>query len=235
MKGFFKAILPFSPGNVSLYFFLLGQLKRPFFRFALYKEALSPFSRKPQKDSPSNNQRLEFLGDAVIGLSIAEYLYQKYPYSGEGKMSEIRSKMVNEDILAKLCQYLGLPIQSAIRAKRLQIALLADTMESFLGAIHLDKGYLFAKKYILNVISQAFNLSEIAQKEMNYKGRLLEWGQRKKQHLFFDSQRNKKAKPQQHTIWIYIGNEWASAGHGRTKKKAEQEASKKAIEQLNIS
>ena len=221
----------------ALCLFVLRQLRRWPKNLSLYEKALR---RKNAENTTKPYQRMEFLGDAVIDLAVAEHLYQHYPKASEGDMTEIKSRMVNREALAAMSKFVGLHHFIDVpphlgNGSSLKEPMLSDAMESFVAAVHLDKGYSLAKRYFLRVTKQAFR-PEAWMEDSNYKGQLVQWGQKHKRRFFFDNKllsSNEAAKNKYKTS-LYIGEEWVSTAVGKNRKHAEQKASKKALQQLNI-
>lgn len=173
LSRFVKNILGFYPENIVLY-----QLA---------------FTHKSTTSSNSkfkiSNERLEYLGDAVLELAVADFLFHTYPTQQEGFLTEMRSRIVSRASLNKLSQKLGfdsfikcVPNNGNTGYKSLG----GNTFEALMGAIYLDKGFDFSKKVIINrIIRVHLDLDQLQQTEINFKSRLLEWGQKNKRHVDF--------------------------------------------------
>tara|TARA_R110002012_G_scaffold320819_1_gene545776 strand:+ start:37605 stop:38345 length:741 start_codon:yes stop_codon:yes gene_type:complete len=213
---------------------------RPF-NLSLYKLALTPSSlgEETSQGFRISNERLEFLGDAVLGAVIAEFLFQKYPYRDEGFLTETRSKLVNRETLNDIGIKIGLrkalDMEIGDRNFTGNKSLYGDMLEAFLGAIYLDKGYHFTKKFIIRRILLHFDVEGMIATTTNYKSKIIEWSQRENKQVEFvvvsvsGNQRFKEFK-----VALQVGGEEIAQGKGSTKKKAEQEASKNACETLKI-
>lgn len=213
---------------------------RPF-NIALYKLALTPSSlgEETSKGFKISNERLEFLGDAILGAVVAEYLFQKYPYRDEGFLTETRSKLVNRESLNATGVKIGLKkilnLEIGDRNFIGNKSLYGDILEAFLGAVYLDKGYHFTKKFILKRILLHFDLEGMITTVSNYKSKIIEWSQRENKNIEYKILHvhgNQRFK--EFIVALEIDGEEASQGKGPTKKKAEQEASKNACDELNI-
>jgi ribonuclease-3 len=160
-----KNLLGFVPGNLSLY------------RLAFRHKSVAQAVKKGVKNS---NERLEFLGDAVLGSVVAEVLFKMYPYEDEGFLTELRSKIVSRNNLNALARKLGLDslIQydnRMVNSTR-QGSLLGDAFEALIGAVYLDKGYDFTKGFLINRIIKAhIDIHTLEQTETNFKSKLIEW------------------------------------------------------------
>lgn len=135
-----------------------------------------------------NNERLEYLGDAVLSAIVAEYLYKRYPYQGEGFLTEMRSKIVGRATLNKLGKKIGLPqlveynktTQGVFKSRD------GDAFEALIGAIYLEKGYDFTKKVFINrLITRYIDVDELANTDWNFKSKLLDWGQKRRKKINF--------------------------------------------------
>ena len=206
---------------------------------ALLQEALShsSFANENPSISPQDNERLEYLGDAVLQLISAEYLFKGRPGAAEGEMTQVRSSMVNTQALAALSEDLGLG-EYLLLGKgiargggRNLRSLLANAFEALLGAIFLDQGYDAAYHYCM----ERFRALPDADVPENYKGRL--------QHMVQDrfgvtpvydaiGARAQSGRMREYTAVVYAGGDPLGTGHGRTKQVAEQTAAKEALRKL---
>jgi ribonuclease III len=185
--------------------------------------------------SPRDNERLEYLGDAVLQLITAEYLYKHHPGASEGELTQTRSAMVNTNTLALLAEqldmgsYLHLGKGIAKGGGRNLKSLLANTFEAVLGAVFLDAGYDAAYHYYLN---RYRSLPSPAQDE-NFKGRLQQVAQERFGATpFYDSEGARVGNHREYTSVVFAGAEPLGTGHGPTKQEAEQEAARVALESL---
>jgi ribonuclease-3 len=186
-----------------------------------------------------DNERLEFLGDAVLDLVIAEFLFSKFPYKDEGFLTEMRSKMVSRDKLGKIAVKLGLQEvilfdKSMINKKDALQYLGGNALEALIGAYYLDKGYNKTVKFIKKKIIEPFlDLNELQATEISYKGRLFEYIQKNKKSIRFDVVREfKKNKETFFEINLVLDNEILATDIHNSKKKAEEMASEKAFKKL---
>jgi ribonuclease III len=204
---------------------------------ALLREALthSSFANESPHVSPRDNERLEYLGDAVLQLITAEYLFKLKPGAREGEMTQLRSAMVNTNTLAALAEELGLGDYLflgkgiAKGGGRSLKSLLANAFESVLGAIFLDAGYDAAYHYYLDRFRA---LPEPVQDE-NYKGRLQQVVQERYGLTpYYDSAGARGGRQREYTAVVYAGADPLGTGHGSTKQAAEQEAARNALIEL---
>jgi ribonuclease-3 len=195
----------------------------------------SSFANESPQVSPRDNERLEYLGDAVLQLITAEHLFKLRPDAKEGEMTQTRSAMVNTNTLAALGEELGLGEflylgrGIARGGGRSLKSLLANAFEAVLGAIFLDAGYDAAYHYFLGAFR---SLPEPVQDE-NHKGRLQQIVQeRYGQTPYYDSAGARGGRHREYTAVVYVGSEPLGTGHGSTKQAAEQEAAKNAVAEI---
>jgi len=208
---------------------------------SLYRLALTPagLGEETDKGFRKSNERLEFLGDAVLGAVIAEYLFKKYPYRDEGFLTETRSKLVNRETLNEVGIKIGLKktLRQVVDNRQFvgNKSLYGDILEAFLGAVYLDRGYAFSKKLILQRILIHLDLEGMVTTVSNHKSKVIEWSQREGNQVEFQVvQVNNNQRYKEFVIAIVVNGETIAQGKGETKKKAEQEAAKNACEQLQI-
>ncbi|MFC4871379.1 ribonuclease III [Negadavirga shengliensis] len=209
---------------------------------SLYKLALKHVSvaKETKSGIKISNERLEYLGDAVLGTVVAEYLFMKFPYRDEGFLTETRSRIVNREALNAVGQKMGLPkLVEAEMEGKIPFSfksLYGDMLEALIGAIYLDRGYGFCKKFIYKrLIIPYFDLDDIIKTTANFKSKIIEWSQKDNKEIDFvlksvsGSQRFKEF-----VIELNIDGETVGEGKGPTKKKAEQEAARMACEKLQL-
>lgn len=198
------------------------------------------FNHRSLKENPSeNNERMEFLGDAIISSVVAEYLFKKYPYKGEGFLTEMRSKMVNRQQLNHIAIQMGL--KKMTRFNKLDGGLkssqiFGNTLEALVGAIYLDKQYEFTKKWIIEKMIQPYLfMDELEQIDINIKNKIIGWALKQgKQIDFVLAEVTLEGRRRLFTINIVIDGEVITSQKGFTKKDASQIAAQKAIEILQI-
>lgn len=220
-----KNLLGFVPGNLSLY------------RLAFRHKSVAQAVKKGVKNS---NERLEFLGDAVLGSVVAEVLFKMYPYQDEGFLTELRSKIVSRNNLNQLARKLGLEgliqYDSRMLNSSRQGSLLGDAFEALVGAVYLDKGYDFTKSFLINRIIKAhIDIHTLEQTETNFKSKLIEWCQRHGKDVLFELALNQDGESNKlFTIQVNIDGEIMGLGKEFSKKNAEKLAAEKACEALGI-
>lgn len=203
---------------------------------ALYQLA---FTHKSREESIGkhhlNNERLEYLGDAVLGASVADFLFRTYPTQAEGFLTEMRSKIVCRASLNKLSQKLGFEdYVKYIADKGLQPSfrsLGGNVFEALVGAIYLDRGFNFTKRVIIDrIIRIHINIEELQQTEINFKSRLLEWAQKEKvkKNVEFRLMNEENAKTQKlFHVQIFINEKPFADAMDYSIKRAEQSAAEK--------
>ena len=203
----------------------------------LFQTALN---HRSVKDNPTeNNERLEFLGDAVIGTVVADYLFKKYPYKGEGFLTEMRSKMVNRAQLNNIAVQMGLrkmtrfnKMDGGLRTSQI----FGNTLEALVGAIYLDKKYDFTKKWIVEKMIQPYLfMDDLEQIDINIKNKIIGWALKQgKQIDFVLAGEQLEGRRRLFTIDVVLDGEVVASQKGFTKKDASQLAAQKAIEALGI-
>ena len=198
------------------------------------------FNHRSLKENPSeNNERMEFLGDAIISSVVAEYLFKKYPYKGEGFLTEMRSKMVNRQQLNHIAIQMGLKkmtrfnkLDGGLRSSQI----FGNTLEALVGAIYLDKQYDFTRKWIVEKMIQPYLfMDELEQIDINIKNKIIGWALKQgKQIDFVLADEQLEGRRRLFTINIVIDGEVITSQKGFTKKDASQIAAQKAIEILQI-
>lgn len=213
---------------------------RPF-NLSLYKLSLTPagLGEETTKGFRISNERLEFLGDAILGSVVAEYLFLKYPYRDEGFLTETRSKLVNRESLNQTGIKIGLKkileMEIGERSFTGNKSLFGDILEAFIGAVYMDKGYVFTKSFILNRILLHMDLDDMIATTTNYKSKIIEWSQKFNKQIEYQVLTiNGNQRFKEFVVALQVENEQIAQGKGSTKKKAEQEASKNACEILKI-
>lgn len=182
------------------------------------------------------NERLEYLGDAVLGSVVADFLFKKFPFKDEGFLTEMRSRIVSRSNLNMLSRKLGLNklVRSGKESGIQGSSIHGDAFEAFVGAVYLDKGYQFTKNMIIRQIIQThLDIDELMLREINFKSKVIEWAQKEKKNveykLVHEAENGKNGKL--YTIELEIENEVAGRGQDSSIKKAEQHASRKAWEE----
>lgn len=210
--------------------------------FRLYKLALThtSFARQNAAGKHETNERLEFLGDAVLGAVVAEHLFNKFPYEDEGFLTEIRSRIVNRESLNYIALKIGLnllvKVDSSNHGSRHK-SVNGNALEALVGAIYLDKGYDNTRRFILSkILKPHVDLHSLVTTTINFKSKLIEWAQSQNKEIRFDIvKRKQQGNTTEFTSEVYIGNEPIATGVGLSKKKADQAAAEKGLAALKLS
>lgn len=206
---------------------------------AIFKLAFS--HRSNSSDEPhygmQNNERLEYLGDAVLGSIVGEYLFKKYPNADEGFLTKMRSKIVKRKSLNKLGDKMGLDvILTEHNNTRLSRSMLGNAVEALVGAIYLEKGYDATRRYVVKKILMNYvDIHELEHYDDNYKSQLLEWCQKNGQSVNYKLlARYKYEKRDRFKVAVMIDGKKVATADDFNKKSAEQTASEKALLNLGV-
>lgn len=183
-----------------------------------------------------NNERLEYLGDAILDAIVADYLFRNYPGEDEGFLTKMRSKMVKRKHLNLLAMRLGIDKMMVAQTNPVNVSkhLYGNAFEALVGAIYLDKGYSKTSKFIEQIIKRYVNLERLLRTDTDYKSQLIEWAQKYKQEIIFESREEIKTNshlPLFITL-VKIAGEIVGRGLGNSKKDSEQKAAKMGLENL---
>lgn len=219
---FLKNILGFYPGNLKLYDLAF-----------IHKSA----SITDSQGNFINNERLEFLGDAILGAIIADFLYNRFPQEDEGFLTKTRSKLVNRTFLTKLTFDMGLNvfIDSHTTKNIDKSHIYGDALEALIGAIYIDKDYKTAKYFVTKrILSQFVDLNEIEQNDTNFKSQLIEWSQKYKKEIKFETteESTNKSKQPKFVAIVELNNKKIGEGVGTSKKEAQQNAARQTLKKL---
>jgi ribonuclease-3 len=216
-------IAGFTPSNLELY------------RLATMHSSIAKENGRGYKES---NERLEYLGDAILGAAVADFLFKKFPFKPEGFLTEIRSRIVNREALNLLARKIGVAniVQFDQKNAHLQQVILGNTLEAIVGAIYLDKGYIRTKKFVIDkLINPNYDVDDLVNSDTNFKSKIIEWAQREGKDVKFEILNVKKARNhKEFTAQVLVDNEAKGTGYGNSKKKAEQDAAFKTCEMLNL-
>ena len=204
-----------------------------------YKLALMHKSvmHRNKKGKPVNNERLEFLGDAILDAVVGDIVYRHFPGKREGFLTNTRSKLVQRDTLNKLARELGLNelILSSGRSSSHNSYMGGNAFEALVGAIYLDRGYDVCMRFLQRrILSKMINIDKVAYKEVNFKSKLLEWSQKNRVRMEFrmlDEKSDKGGSPVFCFQVVLEGVEGCSSS-GYSKKEAQQQACKLTLEKL---
>ncbi len=216
-----KNILGFYPSNI-----------------ALYKQAFrhSSSSADINEHQPSN-ERLEFLGDAILGAVVAEYLFKLFPKKDEGFLTQMRSRIVNGQNLFALSKKFGFDVllnSKLTKKEKLSSSAYGDAFESFIGAVFIDKGFEKTRKFILqNIIKAHLDINEVLQNDTDYKSQFQIMMQRqKKQFEYTILSEERKGKEKTYSIQLSIDGVEQAVFEHKSKKVAEQKVAQIVLEKL---
>lgn len=211
-------------------------------RIDLYKEAMTHRSSsiRSKKGKWVNNERLEFLGDAILDAIVADILYKKFENKKEGFLTSTRSRIVQRDTLNKIAVELGLDkiIVSSTRNLAHNTNIYGDALEALIGAIYLDQGYRVAKSFVFEtLIKEHINIDKVLKNEVDFKSRLIEWGQKNRVDVRFEVT-DSSYDAQNNPVFIScvkVADVEIGSGKGYSKKESHQKAAKIAIKKLRES
>ena len=217
-----KKILGFKPGNLKLYEIAF-----------IHRSATLTLSNGKKV----NNERLEYLGDAILDAVLSDYLFEKFPDANEGFLTKIRSRIVKREILNQLALSMGINkiLISNINSDQATRNLYGDALEALIGSVFLDKGFKKTKKLFLrNVLNKYLDLNEIIRTDTDYKSLIFEWVQKNKSNLLFtyNEEYDFNLKKSVFSTTLFIDKVELGEGHGSSKKEAEQEAASQALKRL---
>ena len=185
-----------------------------------------------------SNERLEFLGDAILGAIVAKYLFEKFPGKDEGFLTKMRSKIVSRQSLNALAVKIGLNnlIISRLDKNSKTESIYGNAFEALIGAIYLDKGLEVCENFLLKkVIEPNISLDKLENEETNFKSRIIEWAQKEKQDLAFEIlQEYGEGRGKEFEAVIVLDGKQTTTGRDKSKKGAEQKAAEKLCTELGL-
>lgn len=217
-----KSVLGFVPDNMKL------------FKLAFFHKSMNNSDTTVRT---YNNERLEYLGDAVLSTIVAEYLYKKYPGRDEGFLTKMRSKIVKRKTLNKVAEKMGIDmILTKYTQGKLSYSMLGNAFEAMVGALYIEYGYDKTRNYIISrILMRLLDVHELETSDDNYKSQLLEWGQKEGKNVAYKLiNKYKMDKRDRFKIAVYLDGKEISIAEDYNKKSAEQIASSIAIKSLNI-
>lgn len=206
----------------------------------LYKLALIHRSASIYIDADTaiNNERLEFLGDAVIETVVSELLFLEYPDMQEGELTQLRSKIVSRVSLNELGRKLGLRHEIVANAAGNGFSkqnMYGDAFEALCGALYLDKGYNKSNRVLIKLFDLYLDIDEILETEIDFKSRMIEWAQKEHKKMQFWTEKSvnySESNPMYETVLMIDGEKWGY-GCSRSKKESEQKAAGQAYQKAN--
>ena len=217
---------------------ILGFLPRD---IRLYQTALmhKSLTLREKGEKHINNERLEYLGDAVLSAVVADILYQRYPNKQEGFLTTLRSKLVRRDTLNKLAVQMGLDklvLYSGRATSAHNSYMNGNAFEAFFGAIYLDRGYEYCMSFARDVIYKKYiNIEEVSKTEENYKSKLIEWCQKYQFEFKFDIVSQKILQDRNTPKFVSrvtIEGVYCGTGDGYSKKESHQKAAQQAYKHI---
>ncbi|HNQ13546.1 MAG TPA: ribonuclease III [Bacteroidia bacterium] len=215
-----KNVIGFTPGKVSLY-------KLAFVHRANAIEHENGFRM--------SNERLEYLGDAILGAVVADELFKKFPYRDEGFLTEMRARIVSRDHLKLIAMKIGIDqMMQQSNGEPMSRSVYGDALEALIGAVYKDKGFAMASKFVQKRIIHLYvDFDELEKTELNFKSKILNWAQREKAQIQFDCSDETDSDKLFH-VTLLLDDKLIAEGKDFSKKKAEQIAAEKACEVLGI-
>lgn len=212
-----KGLLGFYPKNIALYL------------QAFRHSSASTYIAKGIKNS---NERLEFLGDAVLSLVVAEYIFKLFPFKDEGTLTQLRARLVSRNTMNKLAQKIGINVMVDHKKGSASATSMGDALEAFIGAIYLDQGFLKTKKFVLEgLIKMHLDVNDVMHNDTDFKSQFLNKAQKEKAkaELILSAESGKGRHKTFHIDAKWNGKVLASS-QSTSKKLAEQDAARKALE-----
>ncbi|WP_428741514.1 ribonuclease III [Tenacibaculum sp.] len=233
MNFFRRIVKPQNIEDEAFYYELKELLNFKPIKLSYYEKAFTHRSLKltDSKGNPVNYERLEFLGDAILGTVIASYLFKKVPDGDEGYLTQMRSKIVSREHLNSLGKDLDLVrfIKSNISKEHVSSNIHGNIFEALIGAIYLDRGYNYCHQFIYEqVIMPYVDIERLEGKISSYKGFVIEWCQKKKKKYKFESYEDSGNQSKKYfSVRVSIDGNIIAKGRSTSKKKAEEIAAKR--------
>ncbi len=210
-----------TPGKLNLY-------KLAFYHRSTFNEL---------SEQAQNNERLEYLGDALLNSITAEYLYQKYPNGNEGFLTKMRSKIVKRKTLNYIADAMGLDtLLMEFNRTHISVSMLGNALEALIGAMYMELGYDKTRHFVVQHLFRKYlDIHELELNDDNFKSRLLEWGQKKGHDVQYKVlSKFKQDHRDRYRVVVTVNGEELSTAEDFNKKNAEQQASEAAIAKLGI-
>lgn len=227
-----------SKSDLKLVSFLLKKFGYRPKNIKLFEIAFTHKSYSNTKNNVESNERLEYLGDTVIDLIVAEYLFNKFPEKDEGFLTKVKAKIVNRNMLSSIGEELELASLIKYKTGRsIRIATIeGNAFEAIIGAIYLDSDYDTTKKiFNSRIIRTYIDLNKVLEQEIDFKSALLIWGQRNKLSVEFKiTEEASKENNFEYTSCVHVNKKKWGIGKGQSKKEAEQHASNETLGLLGV-
>jgi len=194
---------------------------------------------RPENGSKNlNNERLEFLGDAILASVVADYLFKFYPYQKEGFLTKLRARIVNREQLNEIALNMGLQYHIVAQSRFNGTKnVYGNALEALIGAVYIDKGYNKTKEFILKkIILKHIDVKDLAEHDSDYKSQLIEWAQKNKFEILFDDEEVESTEQSNlyFTSIVKVNDKILGQGKGLSKKEAQQKASHQALNNIEL-
>ena len=203
-----ERILGFKPDSISL-----------------YEQAFTHKSMLlgTEKQAYESNERLEFLGDSILGTITSVYIFKKFPFKDEGFLTQLRSKLVSRQFLNNLAYKIGIDTFVQSNIDRESKTIMGDALEALIGAIYLDKGFKKTEKFVLQQLFEHHVVSEdVLDKETDFKSRTIEYAQKGKHKIEFETEELGEVNKRFYKTKLFIDNQLVGVGEAANKKTSEQ-------------
>ena len=230
----FKRIgLVFSKQKDETFLFVKRMIAEQPSNLALYRLAFTHKSYQSVGEDQVSNERLEFLGDAILDAIVSDILYKRFPYKTEGELTQYRSNVVKRASLNKIALNLGFEAMLIVAPNaNISDRMYGDMLEAFIGAVYLDRGYRTTLRFVQDKIINSLLANDDFAKDRNYKSQLLEWGQQYKKTIVFSEMKSEN----EHNLFlssVSIDGQTVAHGQGRTKKESHNDVAKKALQMMS--
>lgn len=205
----------------------------------LYHQAMrhSSVARKNSGGIKDSYERLEYLGDAILGMIVAEMLFKKYPFQEEGFLTELRARIVSRESLNTLSYKIGLGPLVKYNQHRgpKHKSIYGDVLEALIGAFYLDHGFAATEQFVIKrLIQPHYDFESLLSTDYNHKSKIIEWGQKENKLVEFELLEERGDGSNQFVVVVKVDGQQFSTGYGHNKKKAEQDAARRSLEQLQV-
>jgi ribonuclease-3 len=207
-------------------------------KIRVYKVALThkTASTEIKQGVFDSNERLEFLGDAILGSVIADFLYKKFPFKDEGFLTKMRSRIVSRESLNKLSVKFGLHelVEFQFKYNTVAKSMNGDALEAFIGAVYIDKGFETCRKFIIEkIINNHLDIDELETNDTDFKSQMVEWSQKNKKKVeYIITAEHGKGYDKYYEVQLVINGEIKTKGKGKNKKTAEKAAAEVFLKSL---
>lgn len=231
----FKKLFQKKPQYAILLERVLGFFPK---QISLYQQAFKHKSviLSPENKAYESNERLEFLGDAILDSIISHYLFIKFPFKDEGFLTKIRARLVSRQMLNQLALKIGLKELVESNTEKESKSMYGDALEALIGAIYLDKGYPTTQRFVLEkLIGNHVNIDEVMSNETDFKSRVIEFCQKEKHQLEFIITEREDRNGKIYTATLLVDEVSKGSGSAHSKKKAEQLAAEQFFNAIHSS